>query len=35
MIDAADFFLGPLESALRPDELATHAFFPALPPAVG
>lgn len=31
VIAAADFFLGPLESALRPDELATHAYFPALP----
>lgn len=31
VIDADDFFLGPLESALLPDELITHAFFPALP----
>ena len=30
-IAAADFFRGPLESALEPDELATQAFFPALP----
>ena len=29
---AADFFLGPLESALRAGELAVEAFFPALPP---
>jgi len=34
-ITAADFFVGPLESALRPDELATSAFFPALPPRSG
>lgn len=27
-IPAAEFFLGPLESALGPDELATSAFFP-------
>jgi CO/xanthine dehydrogenase FAD-binding subunit len=32
VIAAADFFAGPLESALRPGELATGAFFPA-PPA--
>ncbi len=35
VIAAADFFLGPLESALRPDELATHAHFPALPRRAG
>lgn len=35
VIAAADFFLGPLESALRPDELATQAFFPALPAGAG
>jgi carbon-monoxide dehydrogenase medium subunit len=35
VIDAADFFLGPLESALRPDELAAQAFFPALPKGSG
>ncbi len=29
-IAAADFFVGPLESALLLDELATSAFFPAL-----
>ncbi len=34
-IPAADFFRGPLESALRPDELATQAFFPAPPPGSG
>ena len=31
-IPAAEFFAGPLESALRPGELAVSAFFPALPP---
>ncbi|WP_329258161.1 FAD binding domain-containing protein [Actinoallomurus sp. NBC_01490] len=31
-IPAAEFFAGPLESSLRPGELATAAFFPA-PPA--
>ncbi len=30
-VAAADFFIGPLESALRPGELAVEAFFPALP----
>ncbi|GLW63116.1 carbon monoxide dehydrogenase [Actinomadura rubrobrunea] len=34
-IPAADFFTGPLESALRPGELAEAAFFPALPPRTG
>lgn len=34
-IAAADFFRGPLESALEPDELATQAFFPALPAGAG
>ena len=34
-IDAQDFFRGPLESALDPDELATQAFFPALPTGAG
>jgi carbon-monoxide dehydrogenase medium subunit len=29
-ITAADFFLGPLESALLPGEIAVEAFFPAL-----
>jgi carbon-monoxide dehydrogenase medium subunit len=30
-IPAREFFLGTFESALRPDELAVEAFFPALP----
>jgi CO/xanthine dehydrogenase FAD-binding subunit len=30
-IPAAEFFTGPLESSLRPDELAAGAFFPAPP----
>ncbi|SDH35671.1 carbon-monoxide dehydrogenase medium subunit [Sinosporangium album] len=34
-VPAADFFTGPLESALRPGELAVSAFFPALPPRSG
>lgn len=34
-IAAADFFLGPLESALEPDELAVSAFFPAFPAGTG
>ena len=34
-IPAAEFFRGPLESALAPDELATEAFFPALPSGAG
>lgn len=34
-VAAAEFFLGPLESAVRPDELATSAFFPGLPPNSG
>ena len=34
-ICAADFFRGPLESALEPHELATQAFFPALPMGAG
>lgn len=34
-IAAADFFVGPLESAVRPGELAVEAFFPALPPRSG
>ena len=28
-VDAGDFFLGPLESAVRADEVAVEAFFPA------
>ena len=35
VIGAADFFRGPLESALAPDELAVRAFFPALPAGSG
>ena len=35
VIGAADFFRGPLESALAPDELAVRAFFPALPAGGG
>jgi carbon-monoxide dehydrogenase medium subunit len=34
-IPAADFFHGPLESDLAPDELAVSAFFPALPAGAG
>lgn len=34
-IAAADFFAGPLESTLRPDELAVAARVPALPPRSG
>jgi len=34
-IPAADFFHGPLESDLRPDELAVAAFFPALQTGAG
>jgi aerobic carbon-monoxide dehydrogenase medium subunit len=34
-IPAEEFFAGPLESALRPDELAVEAFFPALAPRSG
>jgi aerobic carbon-monoxide dehydrogenase medium subunit len=34
-VGAADFFLGPLESAIRPDELAVEAWFPAPPPRSG
>jgi CO/xanthine dehydrogenase FAD-binding subunit len=34
-IGAAEFFAGPLESSLRPGELATGAFFPALPANAG
>jgi len=35
VIAAADFFLGPLESALAADELAIEAFFPAAPLRAG
>ncbi|MEV5738906.1 xanthine dehydrogenase family protein subunit M [Microbispora rosea] len=34
-VPAAEFFTGPMESALRPGELALSAFFPALPPRSG
>ena len=34
-IEGADFFVGPLESALRPDELAVAAFFPSPPNGSG
>jgi len=34
-IPAAELFAGPLESSLRPDELAVEAFFPALPERSG
>ncbi|TMR37807.1 FAD binding domain-containing protein [Actinomadura geliboluensis] len=34
-IPAAEFFAGPLESALAPGELAVSAFFPAAPPRTG
>lgn len=32
---AEEFFLGPLESAVQPGELAVEAFFPAFPPGTG
>jgi carbon-monoxide dehydrogenase medium subunit len=34
-VAAEDFFVGPLESAVAAGELATSAFFPALPPRTG
>eukprot|EP01032_Pedospumella_encystans_P006854 gene6854-8221_t len=34
-IEAADLYVGPLETTLRPDEIATEAFFPALSPDAG
>jgi carbon-monoxide dehydrogenase medium subunit len=34
-VATADFFLGPLESALRPGELATAATFPRPPAGSG
>jgi CO/xanthine dehydrogenase FAD-binding subunit len=34
-IAASDFFIGPLESSLEPDELAVAAYFPAPPPGAG
>jgi carbon-monoxide dehydrogenase medium subunit len=35
VVSAADFFLGPLESACTAGELAVSAFFPALPAGTG
>lgn len=35
VVQAAEFFLGPLESALRPAELALSVHFPAFAPATG
>jgi carbon-monoxide dehydrogenase medium subunit len=35
LVPASEFFLGPLESAVEPGELATEALFPVLPPAAG
>lgn len=34
-IPAADLYAGPMESTLRHDEIATSAFFPALPAGTG
>ncbi len=34
-IPASELFVGPMESALRHDELAVEAFFPALQPGAG
>jgi CO/xanthine dehydrogenase FAD-binding subunit len=34
-VSAEDFFLGPLESDVRPGELAIEASFPVLPPSAG
>jgi carbon-monoxide dehydrogenase medium subunit len=34
-VPAREFFLGPMESAVRPGELAVSAFFPALPARSG
>lgn len=34
-IEAADLYVGPLETTLRHDEIATEAFFPALPHDAG
>ncbi|HET6563254.1 MAG TPA: xanthine dehydrogenase family protein subunit M [Marmoricola sp.] len=34
-VPAADLFVGPMESSLRHDEIATEAFFPALRPGQG
>jgi len=34
-VDWSAFFVGPLESCLRPEELAIEAYFPAPPPRTG
>jgi aerobic carbon-monoxide dehydrogenase medium subunit len=34
-VPAGEFFVGPLESAVRPGELALEAFFPAFPAGTG
>ncbi|HSE07524.1 MAG TPA: FAD binding domain-containing protein [Nocardioidaceae bacterium] len=34
-VAADDLYVGPLETTLRPDEIATEVFFPALPPDAG
>jgi aerobic carbon-monoxide dehydrogenase medium subunit len=34
-VGAKDFFLGPLESDVRPEELATEVMLPVLPPGAG
>ena len=35
LVPVGEFFLGPLESAVEPGELATEALFPVLPPGAG
>lgn len=35
LVNAGDFFVGVLESAVQPGELATEVRFPVLPPGVG
>lgn len=35
LVPASEFFLGVLESAVQPGELATEVLFPALPPTAG
>jgi carbon-monoxide dehydrogenase medium subunit len=35
LVPASEFFLGPLESAVEPGDLATEALFPVLPPSAG
>jgi CO/xanthine dehydrogenase FAD-binding subunit len=34
-IPASELYVGPMESSLRPDEIAVEAFFPALPAGTG